>query len=113
MTFASYVASLAVLACACTRETAADPPAAQPPATQVAGHYCHVGALTKDEWARLEALVPQLVAATFAREELPDGYAFKVHGSFKEFGEWLHPPRPGCPAASHPPPPPPPPGAPP
>ena len=99
MTVTSYVASVAVLACACTSEPAAI--AADPPAATVAGHYCHVGALTKDEWARLKALVPQLVAATFAREELPDGYAFKVHGSFKELGEWLDAVRRCCPSISY------------
>jgi hypothetical protein len=100
MTVTSYVASVAVLAGACSSEpaaVAADPP----PTTQVAGHYCHVGALTKDEWARLKELVPRLVAATFGREELPDGYAFHVHGSFKELGEWLDAVRRCCPSISY------------
>ena len=88
-----------LLACACNGEAVADPP---PPPTKVVGHYCHVKALTQAEWKHLEKdLVPRLVAATFARDELPDGFAFRVHGTFKELGEWLDVVRRCCPSLTY------------
>jgi hypothetical protein len=102
MTATSRFAAIALLAaCACNGESVAvaDPPA---PPTKVVGHYCHVAALTPAEWKHLEKdMVPRLVAATFAHEELPDGYAFRVHGTFKELGEWLDSVRRCCPSISY------------
>jgi hypothetical protein len=88
---------LAAAAAACEgRATAvADPP-------QVAGHYCHVDALSRAEWQRLEGeLVPRLVAATFGRDELSDGYAFHIHGSFAELGAWLDAVHRCCPSLAY------------
>jgi hypothetical protein len=95
-----FAATALVTVCACNGETAAvaDPPAAP---TKVAGHYCHVGALTPAEWQHLKGLVPGLVAATVAHDELPDGYAFRIHGTFKELGEWLDAVRRCCPSIAY------------
>ena len=101
MTAPSRFAALPLLAtCACNGDAAAvaDPPA---PPTKVVGHYCHVGALTPPEWQHLKELVPRIVAATFAHDELADGYAFRIHGTFKELGEWLDSVRRCCPSLAY------------
>src|SRR5262249_4783456 len=100
MTRLTYVALAALAAAPACNEAAASPDTRTP--TKVAGHYCHVGALTGAEWKHLEKdLVPQLVAATVGHDELPDGFSFRIHGSFQELGAWLDLVRRCCPSIAY------------
>src|SRR5215467_10748318 len=99
MTSPTYLAMLVLIAAPACNEAAANPDS---PPTKTVGHYCHVGALTSAEWKHLSKdLVPQLVAATAGHDEQPDGYSFRIHGTFHELGAWLDLVRRCCPSIAY------------
>jgi hypothetical protein len=65
------------------------------------GHYCNMGFFTKEALARHEELIPKIVAAVTDREEIPDGFVFKLSGQFREAGEWLDGVRGCCPTVEY------------
>jgi hypothetical protein len=104
-TIAVYAAPIALSALylACTPERqaqASNSPA--PVAPSPSGHYCNMGVFTPQQHARLEEqLVPKIVEAVTAKQELEDGYTFTFSGRLNEAGEWLDLVRQCCPTLEY------------
>ena len=67
---------------------------------QPTGFCCNMHAMTVTERARYNVLREQLAAAVQQIAELPDGYAFRLHGeriSIVELAEWVSYERKCCP----------------